>query len=105
MDQANRMGTQVVVISTYRYTVMCVTSILWMWVRYVGSGGTVTSNLVKCKPGDKITGIMTETEADQWTVIGEVGGQNVTLHYNRKALTFTTASPTARLSWMFVDNI
>lgn len=58
---------------------------------YVGSGGTVTSNLVKCKPGDKITGIMTETEADQWTVIGEVGGQNVTLHYNRKALTFTTA--------------
>jgi len=58
---------------------------------YVGAGGTVTSNLVKCKPGDKVTGIMTETGDGKWTVIGTVGDTNVTLHYARKTLVFTTA--------------
>jgi len=46
---------------------------------------------VKCKPGDKVTGIMTETGDGKWTVIGTVGDTNVTLHYSRKTLVFTTA--------------
>lgn len=57
---------------------------------YVGAGGTVTSNLVAVRPGDKILGSMVHDGS--WTVTGQAeGGSPATLKYSRQTLTFTYA--------------
>lgn len=57
---------------------------------YVGVGGTVTSNLVGVRPGDKILGSMVHNGS--WTVTGQAeGGPPATLKYSRESLTFTYA--------------
>lgn len=59
---------------------------------YVGSGGTVTSNLVSTPPGTVVTGSMTLQDDGTWICTGQpAGGQAATLHFTRKNPTFTTA--------------
>jgi hypothetical protein len=57
---------------------------------YVGAGGTVTSNLVAVKPGDKIIGTM-DYDGKGWTCTGQAqDGSPATLKYSR-SMTFTFA--------------
>ena len=59
---------------------------------YVGSGGTVTSQVVKLQPGDIVTGNMTQHSDGSWTCTG--AGQSSaasTLHYagtNKEKFTY-----------------
>jgi len=59
---------------------------------YVGSGGTVTSQLVPTPPGTVVTGSMSMQDDGSWICTGKpAGGQPATLHFTRKKPTFTTA--------------
>lgn len=59
---------------------------------YVGSGGTVTSNLVSTPPGTVVTGSMSLQQDGTWICTGQpAGGSPATLHFTRKQPTFTTA--------------